>query len=176
MRIFLLLAISISLTSCGPTLTHFTQDLYDQYDWSERELRRIQFYLSDELVLQRQIGSGSSQIIKGEIKVVDGRKVEEIVIKRGTPGVMEFMPKKERIGVAFEDGSNRYLMFGPNPNYDNRYTLLASEWTREYGRVTYDGKEYYAQIGRELAGLMVDLKRISDIDRKSRQAEGKKIR
>ena len=75
--------------------------------------------------------------------MVDGRKVEEILIKEGTPGILIFQPKENRFAVSFDaSGDDSFLMFGPNPKVGNRYVMLASDWNRKTGKVTYEGKQY----------------------------------
>ena len=134
--------LAILLSSCGPTLTPFTQRLYEENNWTESELKRIQFYLSDDVVMRRELTGSKSEIVSGEIKLVDGRRVEEIIIRNGTPGVFMFSPKSNRFAVSFEEGGkDRFLMFGPNPKANNRYVLLASDWNRHTGKVTYAGKK-----------------------------------
>lgn len=166
----------LALSSCGPTLTPFTQRLYQENDWSESELKRIQFYLSDNIVLRRQISGGTSEIISGEIKIVDGQKVEEIVFRKGTPGVLIFTPKEKRFAISFEsNGNDSFLMFGPNPKVGNRYVLLASEWRRRRGKVTYEGKKFDVSGASAIASLMVDLKKVRKVAVKSRTAGGRRI-
>lgn len=163
------------LASCT-SYTPFTERLYAEYDWTERELKRIQFYLSKDLVLRRELSGSQSRIERGEIKVVDGRRVEEIVFRKNTPGLVLFSPKPNRLAVSFEERDNdRYLMFGPNPREDGQYVLLASDWKRDYGTVTYDGRAYYVDARQAMAGLKVDLKKIEDVRVKSRRAKGRRV-
>lgn len=163
------------VVGCSPRLSPFTQQLYDSNNWTEDDLRQVQFYLSDDVVLRREATSGNSRIEGGEIKMVDGRKVEEIVIRKKTPGVLVFMPKEKRFAVSFETSDDRFLMFGPNPKAGNRYILLASEWKRNRGKVTYDGKPFYTPSSSAYAALMVDLKKVRKVSVKSRTAKGRKI-
>jgi hypothetical protein len=166
----------IVLSSCSPSLTPFTQRLYDQYRWTESELKRIQFYLSDNIVMRRELSGSKSEIISGEIKLIDGRRVEEIVIPSGTPGVFMFSPKANRFAISFEeDGDERFLMFGPNPKANNRYVLLASDWNRRMGKVTYAGQMYNVDTGSAFAGLMVDLRKSSQISVNRRTARGRTV-
>ena len=72
------------LSSCGSKLTPFTQRLYDDNNWSEEELKRIQFYTSDDIILFRELSRGESEIISGEIKIRNGRKINEVIIKKIT--------------------------------------------------------------------------------------------
>ena len=163
------------LTACTPTLSPFTERLYDENRWSEDELKRIQFYLSEDIVLRRQIRDGSSEIIKGEIKMVDGRRVEEVIIRRNTPGVFLFSPKADRFAVTFESNDDDYLMLGPNPKASGRFVVLASDWERRQGTVTYAGKKWRVDYRDALAGLLVDLKKTRKISVKSRTAQGRKV-
>lgn len=172
---FLLLGV-LSLSSCSPTLTPFTQRLYDTYRWNESDLRQIQFYLSEDIVLRRQYSGGSSEIIAGEIKVVEGREVEEVFIPRGTPGIFLFSPKSNRFAISFEDrGDDRYLMFGPNPRAGDRYVLLASSWDRQLGTVTYDGRKFDVDSRSAFAALMVDLKKVRRVSTQSRVVKGRRV-
>ncbi len=173
LTVFALLA--LGLASCT-SYTAFTDDLYREYNWSEKELKRIQFYLSNDLVLRRELSGSQSRIERGEIKVVDGRRVEEVVFPKNTPGLMLFSPKPERLAVSFEERDNdRYLMFGPNPQANGQYVILASEWKRDYGKVTYDGRTYWVDARQAKTGLKVDLKKINDVRVKSRRAKGRRI-
>ena len=173
---FFLLLTALSLTSCSPTLSYFTQDLRKENNWSDDELKQIQFYLSNSIVLRREANSGDSQILEGEIRIRNGRKVEEVVIPAGTPGVFLFSPKENRMAVSFEKtGNDRYLMFGPNPKINGRYVLLAAEWDKRQGKVTYDGSAWWVDEESAIAGLMVDLKRSRQVSVKSRVAQGRTV-
>jgi hypothetical protein len=173
-----ILAILAFMSACSPRYTPFTQRLYDEHRWSETELKRIQFYLSNDLVLRRELGGTNVQIVSGEIKVRDGRKVEEIFIRQGTPGVFLFSPKENRFAISFESGAtnNRYLMFGPSARLNDRFTILGAEWDRQGGTVTYDGQQYQVDSAGALAGLLVNLKRARQVEVNSRVVGGRKVR
>lgn len=171
-----LLSILALLSSCSPTLSPFTQRLYEENSWQESELKRIQFYLSDDVVLFRELTGGKSEIVEGEIVVVDGRKRDQITFRRGTPGVFLFSPKDNRFAVSFEDGGNeRYLIFGPSPKVGNRYVLLASDWNRRQGTVSYAGQKWRVNADNAFATLLVDLKRLNQTDVNSRVASGRRV-
>lgn len=162
------------ISSCN-NLSPFTKSMYEKYNWSNEELQRIQFYLSDQVVLRRELSGGTKEIINGDVKIIDGKEVEVITIPKGTPGVLEFSPDKKRFAVRFEEGGERYLMFGPNPKYSGKYMLLASEWSRAAGKVTYEGNTYQAVDNSQLATLMIDLKKLGKTDVRSRRADGVKV-
>ncbi len=173
--LFGLLCTTFLLGACNPNLTPFTQRLYEENDWSEAELKRIQFYLSEDVVLRRISESSRSRIENGEIKVVSGGDQERIVIRKGTPGVLAFSPKENRLAISFEDSDESFLMFGPNPKASNRYLVLASEWKKRGGMVTYGGRRYRIDSDDAYATLMVDLKKVRKVNTKSRTAGGRRI-
>lgn len=104
-----------------------------------------------------------------------GRRVEEIIIPSGTPGVLSFMPKHNRLAISFENGKDRFLMFGPNPKHDGRYVLLGSSWNRNSGEITYQGKKYRTSSRSAFAGLLVDLESMNKVSVRRRKVDGKKI-
>lgn len=170
------IALLFCLASCSPRLTDYTTRLEKANDWSEDEIRQIQFYLSSDVILKRQIKEGSSEIVNGKIKMENGRQIEEVLIPSGTPGVALFSPKSERLAISFEaKGDDKFLMFGPNPKAGNRYVLLASEWDKRKGKVKYNDRTYYVDSQSAFAGLKVNLKRIKKTKVNSRVAGGRKI-
>lgn len=164
------------LSSCGPKLTPFTQQLYDDQNWSEAELKRIQFYTSQDILLYRELSKGESKIVSGEIKIRNGKKVDEVLIRKGTPGVLLFRPKDDKFAISFEsDNDDRFLIFGASRKRGGRYRLLAKDWERNYGKITYEGRVYTTRVENPFPILMVDLKRHRKTEVKSRVAKGRKI-
>ncbi|HHJ49679.1 MAG TPA: hypothetical protein ENJ88_02090 [Phaeodactylibacter sp.] len=174
-RLFLLAFGVLLFASCSDRLVPFTQDLYEEYRWTDEDLQKIQFYLSQDILLYRTIKSGDTEITRGEIRIRDGVKVEEIVIPAGTPGVFLFSPKANRMAISFEDGDKYFLMFGPNEKLDGRYVLLADKWEKHQGTVTYGGSWYKVDASDAFAGLMVNLKRARKVQVKRRVAEGRTV-
>jgi hypothetical protein len=171
------LASIVFFASCTPQLTVFDQELYESQNWSENDLKRIQFYLSEDLTIYRYLDEESSTSISdGQIKIVDGRKTEQIYFPQGTPGVFLFKPKEENFAISFETkGNTHYLTFGPNARYGGQYMLLASEWERKTGKITYAGKRFYTS-SEEIPKLMVDLRKENRNSTQSRTAGGRTVK
>jgi len=164
------------MTSCN-SLTPFSQDLYDKHAWTVSDLKKIQFYLSEDVILKRMMTRGESNITSGKIRVEDGRRIEEIRIPANTPGILLFTPRENRFAVSFEaaHGDDLYLMFGPNPKMRDRYALLANEWSRNEGKVHYNGNLYDVDARSAFATLMVDLKKTGTTEYSARRVEGRRI-
>ena len=167
----------LSLTSCSKKLTYYTQDLSEQYRWSENELKRIQFYVSEDIVLYKSKKGGRSKIEDGKIEIKSNRQTDKIVIKKGTPGTLIFTPKEDRYAVSF-DNSGSHLMFGPSKKNYGRFTLLAKEWKdkRNQGIVSYGNAEYTTDSSSAYAALLVDLKKARKSVVKTSTVSGRKVR
>ncbi len=173
--IYLILFAGLFMQSCTQ-YRPLTQDLIEDYGWSENELRKMQFYLSEDIVLRRVQTGGLTEIEKGRVKVIDGKKVNEIVLKEGTPGVLLFMPRENRVAISFEgNGDDKFLMFGPNPDFNDRYVLLGAQWNEKRGIVTYDGSKWVTPAYSSLAGLLIDMKGIKRIKKKRHVAGGRTL-
>lgn len=178
-KLFILLIIAlVGFNSCNSGLKPFTQDLYYENDWSDEDLERIQFYLSDDIILRRGVTEGSTTIDSGKIKTIKGEKIEEVKIKKGTPGVFLFRPKDDLFAVSFDSGDKSYLIFGPSEKNNGEYTLRAAEWDKSKGQgeVTYNGKKYYTPTESAYSILMVNLKKAGSTDIKSKTAKGRTIK
>jgi hypothetical protein len=158
MRPLFILSILFILSSCSSDLRPFTQRVYDDFNWSENEIESIQFYVSEDIRLWRDFGGESSTIKNGKVRVIDGREIEEVIIRKGTPGVVVFSPKENRFAVSFNDDDDAFLMFGPNEKANGRYVLLAKEWKNRRGKVTYNGKIYNTDLNSAYAALLFDIK------------------
>lgn len=165
---------TLLLSSCSKRLSYFTDSLYNEYDWSDEELKRVQFYLSEDIVLYRNLESESAHIDEGKIKIRDGRKVEEIIFERGTPCLLSFSPKEDRFAISFEE-NDKYLMFGPNKTTGGRFVLLAKDWKKRTGSVTYGGQTYFTSSASAFAALMVDLDSVGRTDYRVKKVRGRTI-
>lgn len=174
--IFFFSILLIGLSSCSPRLTPFSQRIYSENNWSERDLQSIQFYLSEDIVLTRQRKQGESTIKDGKVKVVGGKEIEEIKFPKGTPGVLLYIPKERRFAISFEEGGDeKYLMFGPNKRYGGKYMMLAADWDKRYGTVTYNDNVYRTDNESAYAALLIDLKALRQVTVKSKTAKGRTI-
>lgn len=176
--IYLLLSLVTFLClSCSKTLTYYTEDLHQQHGWSEDQLKRIQFYVSQDIELIRSGSRGVSKIEDGQIKVRSDRNTDKIVIKKGTPGTLIRMPKENRYAVSFDE-SGAYLMFGPTKKNNGRFTLLAKEWLEKRGGgvVSYGKREYRINSESAYAALLVDIDKARNNKTRTDKASGRRVR
>ncbi len=170
------LIILITLASCTPQLVPYTSSIQRQSGLSVNDLNKVQFYNSDRIVLFREVGKSTSEVVSGDIKIVNGKQIEEIVINPMTPGVMVNAAGDQRFGISFEDGADRYLVFGLDPKKAGRYTIYGKNWQNHQATIDYDGKEYRLSPQSSETILLVNLKKLSGTKVSSRTAKGRSIR
>lgn len=163
------------MSSCSKQLTYLTEKLYDDHQWSEPELKQIQFYVSEDIVLYRASKSGNSTIQDGKIRINSDHKVEEVRINSGTPGTLIFSPKEDRFAICFDKDSDKYLMFGPHKKARGRFVLMAKKWNKREGIITYGGEEYYTDSNSAYAALMVDIDKAQRSVTKTNTARGRQV-
>jgi len=162
--------------SACKTYVPFTKKLKTENNWSENDLKKIQFYLSNTIVLHRQFGNSETKIESGVIKTVDGKQVEEIVIRKGTPGVVVQKIGEKKMTVSFEIADDYFLTFGAYQNKGGRYYLMLKDYKKDsWSKVTYVGKEFYISPESLLAFLQIDMKKILKEERNQRVAAGRKL-
>ncbi len=172
----LAILVLMSLSACSKKLSVLDQRTKDNYNWSLQDLKRIQFYLSEDIRLKRIASSGDTEIKNGKVKVTKDRMIDEVVIERGTPGVVIFSPKRDKLAISFDpDDDSKYLIFGPNPKLGGQYVLLASSWKKHRGVVTYGG-ERYRLIGSPYTKILLDIKKSEKSNTSSRRVKGREIK
>ena len=173
--VLLLMPWLVMIISCSPKVP-FTQGIREKYKLNESELKAIQFYTSDVIVLKRgEVSEKEKETKEGTLTIKGGNKVEEVVIKAGTPCVIEQVYDGNRVSVSFEEGKNKYLVFGSLHSRNGLYTLQV---LNENGKQTinYGEKLYYASTGSEQVFLVFKIKSLNKFELNQQVVKGKKVR
>ena len=171
----LIAGISTSFISCSQKLVPFTQEMRATYKLSEEDLTSIQFYTSKDIVLKRGEKTGAKQTDDGELTLTKEHFVEEVIIKAKTPCVVRNAIDGNTITVEFEEGSNKYLVFGSKRNSDGFYTLRALEWNNGKGKINYGEKYYYSAPGSRDVFLSFKLKSFESYNAEQKVIKGKQL-
>ena len=174
MRSLIIAALALMTLGSCKNLVPYTDALKSKYNLSDEQLKHLQFYVSSPIVIQRKVtAENNTQIDAGKIKIVNGEKVEEVVVPVGTKGVL-VRNDNGKFEISFEKDDTYYLRFGTNPNRYDSYVLLASDWQGKVGNVTYAGNKYYTSQESADAVLLIDIRKISSYQKESRIAKGRK--
>ena len=67
-------------------------------------------------------------------------------------------PKRDHFAIGFDStDDNKFLVFGPSPKTNGRFVLLAKEWNRQEGIVTYGGETFRTPAQSAFSYLLVEL-------------------
>jgi hypothetical protein len=164
--------LGVALTSCTVKVP-YTSTVQTKYKLTDRDIQKIQFYLSDQIVLYRASNDGQASANNGELVVSSDRQKHEVILRKGTPGVVTQV-MGDRLAVSFEYGDGKALVFGNN-HFDSPYYLMAEEWERKHGKMEYGGDVYFAVPGSSAAHLVLRLKKLRQLEKKTRIATGRRL-
>lgn len=173
---YLILITALLTASCSQKIV-FTAKLRNKLEKQDVNLKKIQFYNSDKITLEREEERPEEYSVRsGTVKVEEGRTVEEIIIKKKTPGIcVEVHPY--HLNVSFEPGNAKYLKFGrkASPHLTNTFKLYAKDWKGEQGKIAYGDTIYQTNKKAASAHLLVKKSQVYELIREKRVAEGQKI-
>ncbi len=90
----------------------YTQSVRDRFGLSAQDLGRLQFFTSQEIVLQREVSLQNKERRGAELAIQDGVRIEQVVIPGGTPCVaIEVEPDLSLVSFARQSPGHA-LWFG----------------------------------------------------------------
>jgi hypothetical protein len=175
--LFFLFSCSSSRVS-RQSLTPFTKDLRLKLEKENIDLKQVQFYTDQKVVLSRNLGDQKIGVTSGVVRLESGKYVNEVIIPAFTPGVCE-STEGDKLMISFEKGNNN-LAFGPGSGYTfNEYSLYGTEWRNGTAAVTYDSNKFRARCGscQDIASitLLIRKKELDKIEHKSRTLKGRTV-
>jgi hypothetical protein len=139
------------------------------------DVKRVQFYIDQKLVLTRSMDSAKAEVSSGTVKFINGRRINEIIIPAYTPGIIE-SADLNGIRVSFEAGSS--FMFVPAEGEDV-YVVAGNNWDNGTVEVPYEKFVYKASCAANSSvadvRLVVKLTDIEKSDKKTRTLQGRKL-
>lgn len=151
---------------------YFTQNLRNKIENKDLNLKEIQYYLSDKIILQRVMPIDEAKIARGEIKFENGNYIDQIIINKDTPGACESFAVN-KIYISFEE--NNTLTFVRN-SYSNFYELLVNKEIDNFNGVVYDSLIYKITAKGENAKLWIKKDEIYRQEVKQRVVKGKLVK
>ena len=179
-----MLFVGMALTGCSSSkvsranLVPFTKDLRQKLEKENIDLKQVQFYVDQKLILDRNLGDQKIQVTSGVVQLENGKYINQVIVPAFTPGVCE-SAAGDRLLISFEKGNNN-LPFGPGSGYTfNEYSLYGTEWRNGTTAVTYDSNKFRARCGtcQDVASvtLLVRKSILDKVERKSRTLKGRTV-
>ncbi|MBL0343460.1 MAG: hypothetical protein IPP71_22940 [Bacteroidetes bacterium] len=168
--------LSLLFIACSPSMVPFTQQLREQNKLNLDELKSIQFYTSNTLVLRRGENQDKKETTNGELNILKDAVIEEVIIKAGTPCVIKDVVDGNRVTVSFDKGGSKYLVFGSLKNKDGFYTLMALDWKNGKGTLNYGEKTFYSSQGSKDVFLVLKMKTLEKFKLERKIEKGVEIK
>lgn len=156
----------------------FTKDLRQKLEKENIDLKQVQFYVDQKVILSRNLGDQKVEVSSGVVKLENGKFINEVIVPAFTPGVCE-STDNDKLMVSFEKGNNN-IAFGPGSGYTfNQYVLYGTDWRNGTAAVTFDSNRFRARCGTctDVAAvtLVVRKNELDKIERKTRTLKGRTI-
>jgi len=168
---FLSIVLAILLTSCASKKIPFSSDIQAKYNLPEEKLKKVQFYTSETIILYKSKSDGDLTVRDGKILMLDTKDCERVVIKKGTPCILESVNSPSQFIVSFEFGEGKLLAFGSQG--EGFFSLEAKDWKDGVGTLKYAGKSYVVEGGGTY--LLVKAKKLNKLSKKQRTVVGRKV-
>tara|TARA_R110002072_G_scaffold281866_1_gene444544 strand:+ start:428 stop:979 length:552 start_codon:yes stop_codon:yes gene_type:complete len=183
MKKLLLFSAIAFLSSCSINRIYLTVETKLQIEKAGLDIKQLQFYNSEEIVLARQLSKGELKVAEGKVRIENGKSIEEIIIPANTPGVCELNDEKT-LKVSFDKGDGKSIPFlverkGDMVTTESYFKIGAKKWIRtskgqQVGKVDYQG-QVYNLVGGANSRLMIDKSVLNKVDRNTHVAKGRKL-
>jgi hypothetical protein len=156
----------------------FTRNLKAKLESEGVDIRQIQFYISQKLVLTRNMGDQKLEVRSGVVRMENGSYFNDVIIPPLTPGICE-STDNDKVMISFEKGNNA-LAFGPGSGINgNNYVLYGTEWRNGTASVTFDSNKFRASCGNcpDVASvtLVIYKHELDKMERKERTLKGRTV-
>jgi len=155
----------------------FTKQLKQRIENNHLDIKKVQFFVDQKLVLRRSLGTQKSDIKSGVILFENGQYINEVIIPKYTPGICENI-FGDKLMLSFE-AENNTVAFGPGGLNADYFTLYARNWNNGRAEMTYDNNSYKVQcvtcnnVGE--VRLVVKKSEADKFETKQRVVEGRKV-
>jgi hypothetical protein len=93
----------------------FTTQLKQRLERDTIDIKKVQFYVDQKLILSRYLDDEKAQVTSGKVRLENGKYINEVIIPPFTPGVCEDI-QNGNLMISFEKGSSD-LGFGLGSGY-----------------------------------------------------------
>lgn len=142
--------LSLLMMACKPKSV-FLEPARAELDTFDVEIRKVQFFNDKAIVLRRKATASEIKQSGGKMIEVDGEQVQEILIKKGTPGLV-VGNKNGKLLVRFENGEGKLLRFYKNSK--GAYQIDADKWINRKGLIKYADLDFIIEAASNDVLLM----------------------
>ena len=176
MKYIAILSLGLLLFSCGIKVP-LTDQLKTEYDLTDKNMKKVQFYVSQTIILERSKTTGTQGTSDdGTLVANKSSEQDRVIIPSNTKGIFESYGPNGEAFIRFEVGVGNVLKFAIRPNQTTGKYYLVADWKQDKGgEISYGNQTYYATSASGNAYLMVVLKKLNKTRRKDRIVKGMKV-
>jgi hypothetical protein len=162
LKLTVLVLLVLIIAGCARTVT-FSHSMRERIHLLDDDLKKVQFYVSEKIVIKREFVNWSSEINREhDLRQEGNHFLETVIINTDTPGIV-VEANEDELHVSFEPDPNFYLVFcqgcsGKQKDSD-LYTLYSYkvkgreiepvEDSRLFDKVSPDAKFYFTEYGNQ---------------------------
>lgn len=175
-KLFISFLLCLSLhfisTGCASHIA-FTQELREEYNLTDDELKNLQFYTSDKIVLERELISADREVSSSHILVTkQGKQIDQVIIKKGTPGIT-ISSTPSTLDISFEEGS--FLLFSCGLDQKGEYEIYVTNRRMGNGELTFEDQVYLAIDRSTYTYLLISKESLLAVEKSRRVLSGRTL-
>lgn len=120
----------------------FTKELNDKLIKNNIDVKMVQYYIDQQLVLTRYVDNDNVSVKNGIVKFSNGKYVNEIIIPANTPVLCESI-EGDGMRVSAEKGGNTFKFLNSKQYSPVNYIFNPDKWNKDGTcEVNYDNNRY----------------------------------
>jgi hypothetical protein len=169
-------ALLIVASGCA-TKIPLTNTIKQEYNLNETNIKKVQFFVSSQIILERSSKEGNSGTTSDGTLVSSENQIKDrIIIMPRTKCIFEKYGDNNSVLIRFEVGDGKFITFATRPNMDAGKLYLQADWIQgNGGKITYGNQEYFLTPESGNAFLLVKVKKSNRTKRKDRVVKGMKV-
>ena len=185
MKLVTLFLITIFIIGCASQIP-FTKNMIDEYQLDEDGIKNIQFYISHNLRLEREVTDIDKNIDPSRsLLTIEDKLIERIDFKKNTPCIV-VSTNADKLNVAFEHSDNlafkitgnhikgKVFSYEPDQPYNKtiqtKFNVALAY--RLCGIEYYADTTYAAKITTEVPYLLIDETSLKNLEINARKVKG----
>jgi hypothetical protein len=156
----------------------FTKELKQRLERDSIDIKKVQFYVDQKLILSRYLDDEKAQVTSGKVRLENGKYINEVIVPPFTPGVCEDI-QNGNLMISFEKGSSD-LGFGQGSGYTaSAYVLYGYDWRNGTAIVNFDNKKFRVRCATctdvAMTRLLIKKNVVDKVEKKTHVLSGNKV-
>lgn len=172
MKTLLTFSLLFFFVCCSPKVAYYN-GIKEKYKLEESEIKKIQFYTSNDIILYKSVSESDRKTDKGELIVSNKTAENRLIIKKGTRGVLMKIENPNRMLISFET-DDKTLAF-ESVSEAGQYKLKTDTIVDGKAKVNYGDQSYFVSQGNGSVYLVFKIKKLNKRKSNDKIVGGRKV-